>query len=64
MPISSTTYDRWSISMVALAAQYTSAAPDEMSACASPISGWAKATDDTFEAHMTGAPFIIARYPF
>ena len=43
------------ISQQALDAAYISAAADDMSACASPMSGCAKPTEDTFDAHDTGA---------
>ena len=48
---------------MALPAAYTSAAPLDMSACASPISGCAKQTELTFEPQSTGAPLSRAMNP-
>ena len=37
-----------------------SLAPEEISACALSMSGWAKATEETLETQSTGAPFSMA----
>ena len=46
------------------AAPYVSAAPEDMSAWASPIFGCAKAIEETLDPYMMGAPLQVATYPF
>ena len=66
IPISSTTYDSPMMLIVAFPTENIkfSTAAELISACASPVSGVAKAMDDSLDSNITGALLSLLMSPF